>query len=136
MTRFLDKLNKFENFYNRLVDMINFSEQNSETPKLDTYLRIGIIKVFEMTFELSWKTLKEFLFENGLCDLASPKAILQKAFEIGIIKDEKLWSDMLLARNSTTHIYDEELAIYYEDVIKKNYVNLFKSLINYLKGKK
>ena len=39
---------------------------------------------------------------------------------------------MLEARNSTAHRYDEEQAIFYEDVIKKKYIfeleNLLKEL--------
>lgn len=39
---------------------------------------------------------------------------------------------MLEARNSTAHTYDEEKAIYYEDVIKNKYINKLDELIKIL----
>lgn len=43
---------------------------------------------------------------------------------------------MLEARNSKAHKYDEEQAIFYEDVIKKKYFNELKNLLEVLKNEK
>ena len=41
---------------------------------------------------------------------------------------------MLEARNSTAHRYDEEQAIFYEDVIKKKYISQLDNLLKELKN--
>lgn len=133
MKRFEDKLEKLNMALNSLQDMVEFSNTaNVKLEKLDEAIRDSIIKKFEYTFELTWKTLKAYLEEEGYEEIASPKRTLKQAFEIGIIKDEEVWANMLEARNSTAHTYDEEKAIYYEDVIKNKYINKIEELVKKL----
>ncbi len=40
----------------------------------------GTIQFFEMSFELAWKTLKDYLEEQGFIDIKSPKATIKKAY--------------------------------------------------------
>lgn len=85
------------------------------------------IQRFEFTFELSWKFLKDYLYEKGL-DLYYPKDVLKEAFAAGLIDHESVWSTMLSDRNLTLHTYDEKLA----DAIYmriRNYVPEFKNLL-------
>ena len=77
----------------------------------DDLQRDGLIQRFEFTFELAWKTLKDLFFTEGLTGLNSPKTILREAFSSGLIKDQDLWLLMLDDRNSTTHIYEDRLAM-------------------------
>lgn len=58
---------------------------------------------------------------------------MKQAFEINLITDEEIWSNMLEARNSTIYRYDESQAIFYEDVIKKKYILVLKSLLKEFK---
>lgn len=133
MKRFEDKLEKLNMALNSLQDMVEFSNTaDVKLEKLDEAIRDSIIKKFEYTFELTWKTLKAYLEEEGYEEIASPKRTLKQAFEIGIIKDEEVWANMLEARNSTAHTYDEEKAIYYEDVIKNKYINKIEELVKKL----
>lgn len=53
-------------------------------------IRDSIIKKFEYTFELSWKTIKAYLESEGYEEFASPKRVLKQAFEIGLLKNEEL----------------------------------------------
>lgn len=129
---YLDKLDKYKKAVNSLTEMLKF-ESSFDTPleKLNEALRDSIIYKFEFTFELVWKTIKEYLKKEGYEEINSPRKVLKQAFEI---KDEVIWSNMLEARNSTAHKYDEEQAIFYEDVIKKKYFkelnNLLEELLN------
>lgn len=77
----------------------------------DDLQRDGLIKRFEFTFELAWKTLKDLFHDEGLIGMNSPKTILREAFSSGLINDQDLWLLMLDDRNSTTHIYEESLAM-------------------------
>ena len=133
MKRFQDKLEKLNLAYNSLKEMIEFGNTaNISLEKFDEALRDSIIKKFEYTFELSWKTIKAYLEEEGYEEISSPKKVLKQAFESNIITDEEVWSNMLEARNSTAHTYDEEKAIYYEDVIKNKYIKTLDELVRKL----
>ncbi len=133
MKKFQDKLEKLNLAYNSLKEMIEFGNTaNISLEKFDEALRDSIIKKFEYTFELSWKTIKAYLEEEGYEEMSSPRKVLKQAFESNIIFDEEVWSNMLEARNSTAHTYDEEKAIYYEDVIKNKYIKKLDELIKKL----
>ena len=110
------KFQNFKNALNRLKEgILKFDESND-------LLRDGLIQRFEFTFELAWKTLKVCFEEDGLIRLNAPKTVLREAFSAGIIKDDELWLAMLNDRNSTLHIYSEQLAIQICDNIKVKYV--------------
>ena len=133
MKKFQDKLEKLNLAYNSLKEMIEFGNTaNISLEKFDDALRDSIIKKFEYTIELSWKTIKAYLEEEGYEEMSSPRKVLKQAFESNIINDEEVWSNMLEARNSTAHTYDEEKAIYYEDVIKNKYIKKLDELIKKL----
>ncbi|MGL4943294.1 MAG: HI0074 family nucleotidyltransferase substrate-binding subunit [Thermoguttaceae bacterium] len=74
-----------------------------------TTVRDGAIQRFEFSTELAWKTAREYLTDQGLERLNSPKAIMKQAFSYGLVDDSDNWIDILDDRNMTSHIYDEEL---------------------------
>lgn len=89
----------------------------------------GAIHRFEFTFELAWKTMKNYLEYIGIIQgIGSPREIIKTAYENGIIKDGDKWIKMMLARNSLSHLYDEEKSreIYIE--IKEIYFKLLQEL--------
>lgn len=67
------------------------------------------IQRFEFTFELAWKFLKDYFFEQGI-ELNYPKEIIQEAFKVNLIDSELVWIKMLKDRNLTSHTYDQILA--------------------------
>ena len=89
----------------------------------------GTLHRFEFTFELAWKTMKDYLEYSGIIDgIGSPREIIKTAFANGIIDDGENWIKMMLARNSLAHLYDEDKSreIYIE--IKDIYIYLFEKL--------
>ena len=68
----------------------------------------GVAKLFELTFELAWKTLKDYMEEQG-ASLPSvfPKSILKEAFASGLLPDGELWIAMLEKRNQLSHQYNQ-----------------------------
>ncbi|MBE6064215.1 nucleotidyltransferase substrate binding protein [Clostridium cochlearium] len=117
--------NKVQNFIKALNKLKEGLTQYNEKNEL---LRDGIIQRFEFTFELAWKTLKEVFEDEGLIGLNSPKSVLKEAFSAGIIQDEKLWMNMLMDRNSTSHMYSESNAIEICKNIKEKYVEALEEL--------
>jgi nucleotidyltransferase substrate binding protein (TIGR01987 family) len=92
--------------------------------------RAGIIQFYEMTFELSWKVMKDYLQAQGY-DINSPRHAIKQAFQTGLINDGHDWIQALTDRNLTVHTYDEEKARQVELAIR----NAYYPLINKLLGK-
>lgn len=94
----------------------------------DIIQKAGTIHFFEMSFELAWNTVKDFLEEQGFTDVKSPRNALKKAFETGIIAGGHSWMELLVDRNLTSHTYDEAKATEVENLIKQKYFPLLKQL--------
>ena len=89
----------------------------------------GVLHRFEFTFELAWKTIKDYLEYIGIVEkTGSPREVIRTAFENSIIEDGEEWIDMMLARNQLSHIYDKEMPrdIYLD--IKNIYLSLLQDL--------
>ncbi|RYG74179.1 nucleotidyltransferase [Lentibacillus lipolyticus] len=91
---------------------------------IDDIVYDGVIQRFEFTFELSWKLMKEFLEYTGLTELRSPRGTIREAFAYGLIDDGDQWIDMMIDRNKTSHLYDEEEARVVYEKIKYHYSGL------------
>ncbi|WP_038069579.1 MULTISPECIES: nucleotidyltransferase substrate binding protein [Thermoanaerobacterium] len=117
--------NKLENFIKALDRLKEGLLQYDEEDELQ---RDGIIQRYEFTFELAWKTLKEIFEDEGLIGLNSPKTVLREAYSSGLIDDEKIWLDMLVDRNATSHIYSQSNAIEICKRIKEIYVDKLEKL--------
>lgn len=97
-------------FEERKQDLAKATERLKEALcEKETELAIdGTLHRFEFTFELAWKTMKDFMEYNGIIDsTGSPREVLKMAFQSGIIEDGDTWINMMLSRNSLSHLYDE-----------------------------
>ena len=99
---------RFDNLQAAYIRLRQAVAANADAPD-DDLIQMALIKCFEMTFELSWKTMKDFLRYNGI-DVKLPREVIKQAFAHDIITDGQLWIDMLENRNLLTHVYDEALA--------------------------
>lgn len=71
--------------------------------------RAGIIQLFEVAFELSWKLMKDYL-EAQQIYAKSPRETIKQAYQIELIDKGHTWMDALADRNLTVHTYDEDMA--------------------------
>ena len=89
----------------------------------------GILHRYEFTFELAWKTIKDYLEYMGIVNkVGSPRENIQLAYQQGIINDGELWIEMMLSRNSLSHVYDEETSRKIYNDIKNKYIQAFEKL--------
>jgi len=84
--------------------------------------RDGVIQRFEFTFESFWKLLKLILQYEGF-DCKSPRSCIKEAFKRDIIVDSELFLDMMLDRNLSSHVYNEETSIEIFERIKGQYAD-------------
>ncbi len=96
-------------------------------------LRDSTIQRFEYSIDSFWKFLKFYIQEKENVDFesSSPRIILRRAEEIGLINKElhEILIDCLADRNLTSHVYNEETA---DSIVKNipNYYETMKSIID------
>ena len=120
-------MKKYENFCSSLGNMKDI--YNYEEP-YDNVVLTGLVGLYEITFEQSWKMMKEILQNHGYEEGAtgSPKIILKTAYKAGMIKDEKLWLRALQARNNVTHSYNQKIALGIVSEAKNEFYKMFVEL--------
>ena len=122
---------RFQNFEKAILHLDASLQLNDP----DMLQKAGIIQFFEMSYELAWNTIKDYLEEQGFVDVKSPRSAIKKAFEVGLIDDGHSWMELLSDRNLTSHAYDEEKATEVEKLIHQKYYPLLTVLYNTFKLK-
>jgi len=79
-----------ENFLRALENL----KHSVGTPVLEPRDASGILKDFEMVYELSWKVTKKILREAGHETLGA-KDVFSKAFQLGYLEQESPWLEMI-----------------------------------------
>lgn len=120
-------MKKYENFCSSLGNMKDI--YNYKEP-YDNVVLTGLVGLYEITFEQSWKMMKEILQNHGYEEGAtgSPKIILKTAYKAGMIKDEELWLRALQARNNVTHSYNQKIALRIVSEAKTEFYKMFVDL--------
>ena len=114
--------------YRRSVDNLREALEGTSARPATRLERQGIIKAFELCYELAWKTLQDYLQYQGYDDVVGPKPVLRRAFAIGIIHNGELWSEMHRTRNEGAHIYSENLASELEKLIRTRFADPLQQL--------
>jgi len=122
------KLSNFKNALQRLKEAVEQFKQDNT----NDLLRDGLIQRFEFTYELAWKTTREYLKELGMVDRNSPKTVFKEAYAQKIIIDETNWLLMLKDRNTMSHMYSEELSQEIARRITDSYLSEFELLLSEL----
>jgi nucleotidyltransferase substrate binding protein (TIGR01987 family) len=125
--RWKQRFQNFQRSYQLLEDTLQIEKPSDAE-------RAGLIQFFEMTFELAWKMMKDYLEEQGF-SVNSPKEAIKQAFQSEIIADGHAWIDALNDRNLTTHTYQEETAIQVERKIRNDYFPLLQTLYEQFKAR-
>lgn len=121
---------RFSNYKKATLQLTEFIEKDT----LNKFEVQGLIQCFEYTFELAWKTMKDYLEQEGF-DVKSPRAAIQTAFQTELIQDGHTWLDALNKRNLMAHTYDEGVAKEAEQLIKEKYYPVIKGLFYVLEDK-
>lgn len=122
----------FENFDRAF----NLLQSGLESRQLDEFSDLeleGLIQRFEYSFELAWKTMKDFLEGSGILIVpVTPKAVIKEAFAAKVIDDGQGWIDMMLERNLLSHTYDEQRFRTALVNIRKRYMPLLQSFYQWM----
>ena len=119
---------RFSNFEKAFAELSSAVDRKS----YDKLSQAGLIQMFELVFELAWKTLKDKLEFDGL-KTNSPRETLKTAFQNGYIQNGDVWIEALENRNLLAHTYDEAKSDEARDLIREKYFSLLKDLHQTLK---
>lgn len=122
---------RFSNLKRAFFQLSKAVESSNDLSDLE---KEGLIQRFEYTFELSWKTLKDYL-ETQEVEAKFPREVVKQAFYYDIIKDGDLWMEMLEKRNLMAHTYDEERFLIVYNLIVTQYYQELKLVYEFLEGK-
>ncbi len=123
---------RFVNFDKAFRQLCEAVEREAGNDKL---IRAGLIQTFEFTFELAWKTLKDYLEFNGIT-ATSPRDTIKQAYQAQYIPDGTAWLEMLEKRNLMTHTYDEARVQEAVDLIKEKYFKVIQETHGFFKSLK
>lgn len=101
-------MTKFEATIQEFKEAVGELDRALQRPK-DEFLRDSSIKRFELAFDLSWKTIKAYLEDQGIF-CTSPVGCFKEAYHQKLIEFDEQWLELTKTRNKTVHTYDEKLA--------------------------
>jgi len=97
---------RFQNF-DRAFILLRSALEDQPLNQLSDLEQEGVIQRFEYSYELAWKTMKDYLEDNGVViSPVTPRNVIKEAFAAGIIKEGQIWVDMMLHRNLLSHTDD------------------------------
>lgn len=121
--RYLQRREDLKNAVLRLQEALNEDE-------ITDIVIDGVLHRFEFTFELAWKTMKDYLEYMGVIEkTGSPREVIKSAFQYNLIEDGEQWIEMMLSRNTLSHIYDESESRNIYNKIKESYIKILLKLI-------
>lgn len=118
--------------YRMLMHLKNISDnykkiENPDDITKEVY-RDSIIKKYEMLEDLTWKLLSKIFKDRGL-EINNPKGCYRQAYKEGWIKDIDIWNEILISRNATAHIYNEQDYEEIKNRILESYIKAIDELL-------
>lgn len=101
---------RFDNF-SKAYTLLRSALEDKEIKDFDNLQKEGLIQRFEYTFELLWKSMKDFLQNEGVdIEIISPKNVIKAAASSNLLDkmdvNGEILLDMLQKRNLMSHTYD------------------------------
>lgn len=121
---------RFQNFqkaFERLQDAVKI-------PTLNTLEQAGFVQTFAFTFELAWKTLKDYLAFQ-LIEVSYPRDVIKEAAQLQLISDGAMWLEALESRNIMAHTYDQEVSQEIMTRIREHYIPLLEDFFTTMEKK-
>lgn len=126
---------RFENF-ERAFHLLQNTFKEKALQDFSELEKEGIVQRFEYTFELAWKTLKDYLEHTGIVlEQVTPRQVIKQAFAAKIIEDGTVWINMLDHRNRMSHTYNPKTFEQATQAIAQQYFTALNQIYWLLKRK-
>ena len=118
-------MRKYENFCKALSNLHEGLKLNEPYSVVE---QTGIVGLFEICFEQSWKLMKAVLEDHGRFEdqIGSPRAIIKIAYQCNMIKDGEKW--LRTVSNAVVPTYSDAEAVEIIRKLKNDYFGLFEEL--------
>ncbi|MCD4757295.1 MAG: nucleotidyltransferase substrate binding protein [Arcobacteraceae bacterium] len=127
-----DNLTRCRQRFSNYQKSLNHLNLTVEKESLNDIEKAGLIQFFEVSFELAWKVIKDYLESEGY-DVKSPRETIKTAFTHGLISDGTLWLEALEKRNLALDIYDDKILEELQELIINRYYPILNNLNIYFK---
>ena len=107
---------RFQNFEKAIMLLQGAVKKTS----LSDLEKAGVIQFYELTFELAWKTVKDYLEDKNV-EVKFPRDAIKEGLLYEIINNGEIWLDMLQKRNLMSHTHDEKNANLAYNLITEQY---------------
>lgn len=114
---------RFSNYQKSLAHLKTTVEKKS----LSDIEKAGLIQFFEVSFELAWKVMKDYLTAEGY-EVKSPRESIKTAFTHELVDDGGIWLEALEKRNLASHIYDDQILDELQELIVHSYFPMMEKL--------
>lgn len=123
---------RFQSFCNSLDALAEAKQRDLS----DSFVLSGTSAKFSITFDLSWKVMKDILVQyyaiTGFV-AGSPREVLREAYKANLISDDA-WMQMLKVRNELAHDYDCEIVKEHCHTIVEKYIDFLYELKDRVNG--
>lgn len=126
---------KFEKRFQSFCNSLESLAEARQRDLLDSFVLSGTSAKFSITFDLSWKVMKDILIQYySITEFVagSPREVLREAFKANLVSNDA-WMDMLKVRNELAHDYDGEIVKTHCHTIVEKYIDLFYEFENTVK---
>lgn len=123
---------RFQNF-EKAFEVFNRRKDDYEKDSNNESHQMSFIQAYEILFELSWKTMKDYLENEGYGDVDNARKSIRQAFQAEIIRNAEEWMEALEKRNQTSHTYDSDILIALVEFIDQIFYPNVRDLYNHLK---
>ena len=120
-------MKKYENFCKALANLQIGLKREEPYDVVDV---VGIVGLFVICFEQTWKLMKEALERDGRHEVrtGSPRSIIKLAYQSDMINDQEIWLDILDARNLLSPTYSKETGLETIQRLKSEFIGAFVEL--------
>ncbi|MEO6406481.1 MAG: nucleotidyltransferase substrate binding protein [Ferruginibacter sp.] len=121
---------RFQN-YEKSIMLLKKTVAKKELSDIE---KAGMVQFFEMSFELGWNLVKDFLEAQDVI-AKFPREVIKAGFEYELLENGEVWIDMLENRNLMSHTYNEAYANKACDLILNKYFDVLNNLYDFMKKK-
>ncbi|WP_157209199.1 nucleotidyltransferase substrate binding protein [Mariniflexile maritimum] len=111
-SNYIKALDKLDQAVIKIVNDYEIDEEGNidDDEFLDDIIKEGLIQRFEYTHELAWNVMKDYAEYQGNSTIGGSRDATREAFQLKLIANGKVWMNMIISRNKTSHTYNEETA--------------------------
>ena len=116
---------KFEKRWKSFKNSLDSLAEARQRDLSDSFVLSGTSAKFSITFDLSWKVMKDILIQHFAITnfvFESPREVLRAAYKAELINDD-IWMEMLKIRNQLAHDYDGVIVKEYCQRIIHEYID-------------